>query len=70
MVGRVPIGSMISSWFIMYISVLALGIGVNSWKKNKMITFGVVGIGIVIGIEIGIGTGMEDDELLLNDDYF
>ena len=48
MVGRVPIGSMISSWFIMYISVLALGIGVNSWKKDKMITFGVVGIGIVI----------------------
>jgi hypothetical protein len=29
----------------MYILVLALGIYVNSWKKDKMITFGVVGAG-------------------------
>lgn len=62
MVGRVPIGSMISSWFIMYISVLALGIGVNSWKKNKMITFGVVGIGIVIVTIAGFLTGWPIDQ--------
>lgn len=57
MVGRVPIGSYISSWFIMYIIVLALGIGVNSWKKDKMITFGVVGIGIAVVTVAGIMTG-------------
>jgi hypothetical protein len=62
MVGRVPIGSMISSWFIMYISVLALGIGVNSWKKDKMITFGVVGIGIVIVTIAGFLTGWPIDQ--------
>ena len=62
MVGRVPIGSMISSWFIMYISVLALGIGVNSWKKDKMITFGVVGIGIVIVTITGFLTGWPIDQ--------
>jgi hypothetical protein len=62
MVGRVPIGSMISSWFIMYISVLALGIGVNSWKKNKMITFGVVGVGIVIVTIAGFLTGWPIDQ--------
>ncbi|MDP6260488.1 MAG: hypothetical protein QF852_06370 [Candidatus Marinimicrobia bacterium] len=62
MVGRVPIGSMISSWFIMYISVLAFGIGVNSWKKDKMITFGVVGIGIVIVTIAGFLTGWPIDQ--------
>jgi hypothetical protein len=62
MVGRVPIGSVISSWFIMYIIVLALGIGVNSWKKDKMITFGVVGIGLAVVTVAGIMTGWPLDQ--------
>ncbi len=62
MVGRVPIGSVISSWFIMYIIVLALGIGVNSWKKDKMITFGVVGVGIAAVTIAGIMTGWPLDQ--------
>ena len=62
MVGRVPIGSMVSSWFIMYIVVLSLGIGVNSWKKDKMITFGVVGVGVVIVTIAGMMTGWPIDQ--------
>ncbi|MCH7763935.1 MAG: hypothetical protein IIB95_09365 [Candidatus Marinimicrobia bacterium] len=62
MVGRVPIGSMISSWFIMYIIVLALGIGVNSWKKDKILTFGVVGAGLAIVTIAGMMTGWPLDK--------
>jgi hypothetical protein len=62
MVGRVPIGSLISSWVIMYISVLALGIGVNTWKKDKKITFGVVGVGIIIVTVAGMMTGWPLDK--------
>jgi hypothetical protein len=62
MIGRVPIGSVISSWFIMYILVLALGIYVNSWKKDKMITFGVVGAGIAIVTIAGMLTGWPLDK--------
>ncbi len=62
MVGRVPIGSIISSWFIMYIIVLALGIGVNAWKKDKKITFGVVGIGVAIVTIAGMMSGWPLDK--------
>lgn len=62
MVGRVPIGSMISSWFIMYLIVLALGIGVNSWKKDKRLTFGVVGAGVAIVTIAGMLTGWPLDK--------
>ena len=62
MIGRVPIGSLISSWFVMYILVLALGIYVNFWKKNKMITFGVVGIGLAIVTIAGMMTGWPLDK--------
>ena len=62
MVGRVPIGSLISSWGIMYIIVLALGIGVNTWKKDKKITFGVVGVGIIIVTVAGMMTGWPLDK--------
>ncbi len=51
MIGRVPLGSVISSWFVMYLLILIVGIGVNTWKKNRMITFVTVLIGI-IGVSI------------------
>ena len=35
MIGRVPIGSIISSWFIMYIAILIGGIVVNVIWRNK-----------------------------------
>jgi len=62
MVGRVPIGSVISSWVIMYIIVLALGIGINTWKKDKKITFGVVGVGVLIVTVAGVMTGWPLDK--------
>ncbi len=62
MVGRVPIGSMISSWFVLYILVLALGIFVNTWKRNNALTFGVVGSGIILITLAGFMTGWPVDE--------
>ena len=46
----------------MYVIVLALGVGVNSWKKDKMLTFGVVGGGIVIVTIAGMLTGWPLDK--------
>ena len=39
MIGRVPIGGIISSWFVMYIIVLCAGVYINSWKKDLKTTF-------------------------------
>jgi hypothetical protein len=49
MLGRVPIGSHISSWFILYLLVLVLGIAVNSWRRERLATLltVVVGFGVV-----------------------
>jgi len=48
MLGRVPIGSKISSWFVLYILVLLIAVMVNTWKKNRMWTFGTVGLGLFL----------------------
>jgi len=40
MLGRVPIGSLISSWTIMYILAFSIGIGINSYVKNRNVMFG------------------------------
>jgi len=48
MVGRVPIGSVISSWFVMYLIVLSAGIYINVWKKDMNTTFVFVAVGISI----------------------
>jgi hypothetical protein len=62
MLGRVPVGSFISSWFVMYILVLVVGIGVNSWLGNRMATFATVAIGLA-GVTIGgFATGWPVDK--------
>jgi hypothetical protein len=48
MLGRVPIGSYISSWFVMYVLVLLLGVGVNTWAKDRRITFISVAGGLLL----------------------
>lgn len=62
MLGRVPIGSKISSWFVMYLLVLFIGIGVNTWFKNRTITFLTVGGGLLIITIAGILTGFPVDQ--------
>ena len=57
MLGRVPIGSLISSWTIMYILAFSIGIGINSYVKNRNVMFGwilgscgaITGIGMTMG---------------------
>lgn len=57
MIGRVPIGSLISSWTIMYILAFSIGIGINSYAKNRNVMFGwilgscgaITGFGMTMG---------------------
>jgi len=51
MLGRVPIGGSISAWFILYIVVLALSAGVNTWFKNRTYTLASV-VGGVLAVTI------------------
>ena len=62
MIGRVPIGGLIPSWFIMYLLVLVAGIIANSIKKNKKITFGVVISGFLIITALGFYMGWPIDQ--------
>jgi len=62
MIGRVPLGSVISSWFVMYLLVLIIGIGVNTWKKDRMITFGTVAVGLISVTIAGMSMGWPVEE--------
>ena len=62
MVGRVPIGGVISSWFIMYLIVLFLGIYVNSIKKDKKVTFIFVAVGLSLVTIAGTIMGWPIDQ--------
>jgi len=62
MIGRVPIGGVISSWFVMYIIVLCSGIYINSWKKDLKTTFIFVAIGISLITISGVLMGWPIDQ--------
>ncbi len=62
MLGRVPIGSKISSWFVLYIFVLLSGIVVNSWKNNRILTFSTVGLGVMLVTIAGFYMGWPIDK--------
>ena len=57
MLGRVPIGSLISSWTIMYILAFSIGIGINSYVKNRNIVFGWIlgSCGLITGFGMTMG---------------
>ncbi|MEE9574265.1 MAG: hypothetical protein V3W20_14515 [Candidatus Neomarinimicrobiota bacterium] len=61
MLGRVPIGSKISSWFVLYLLVLLIGVMVNSWQKNRLLTFGTVGLGVLVVTIAGFMMGWPID---------
>ena len=62
MIGRVPLGSNISSWFILYLLVLISGIAVNVIFKNKQYTLGVVVGGIALVTLAGNSMGWPLDQ--------
>ena len=62
MVGRVPIGSVISSWFVLYLIVLSAGIYINIWKKDMKTTFVFVAVGISIVTIAGFMYGWPIDK--------
>jgi hypothetical protein len=62
MIGRVPLGSNISSWFILYLLVLIGGITVNSVFKNKQYTAIFVSVGIIVITSAGSSLGWPLDQ--------
>lgn len=62
MLGRVPIGGNISAWFILYIVVLALSAGVNTWFKNRVYTLVSVVGGVLIVTIAGFIMGWPVDQ--------
>ena len=62
MIGRVPLGSNISSWFILYLLVLIGGITVNSIFKNKQYTAIFVSVGIIVVTSAGSSLGWPLDQ--------
>ncbi|NOZ74815.1 MAG: hypothetical protein GXO90_05475 [FCB group bacterium] len=62
MLGRVPIGSKISTWFIMYMLMLIIGVVVNQTYKNRTITFATVGGGLLLITIAGFITGWPVDQ--------
>ena len=62
MIGRVPLGSYISSWFILYLLVLVGGIVVNSFFKNRQYTAIFVCVGIILVTAAGSSMGWPIDE--------
>ena len=57
MLGRVPVGSLISSWTIMYILAFSIGIGINSYVKNRNMVFGWIlgSCGLITGFGMTMG---------------
>ena len=62
MIGRVPLGSYISSWFILYLLILVAGIIVNTIFKNKQYTAITVLAGIILVTIAGSSMGWPVDE--------
>jgi|TARA_B110000438_G_scaffold259668_1_gene269237 hypothetical protein len=62
MIGRVPLGSNISSWFILYLLVLIGGIVVNTIFKNRQYTAIFVSIGIILVTAAGSSMGWPLDQ--------
>jgi len=62
MIGRVPAGGLISSWMIMYMLVLVLGIIVNTYFKHRQIVFGVVALGLLGVTLLGSSMGWPIDQ--------
>ena len=65
MLGRVPIGSLISSWTIMYILAFSIGIGINSYIKNRNIVFGWIlgSCGLITGFGMTMGWPIDQPEI-------
>ena len=57
MLGRVPVGSLISSWTIMYFLAFSIGIGINSYVKNRNMVFGWIlgSCGLITGFGMSMG---------------
>ena len=62
MLGRVPIGGNISAWFILYMVILAIGAGINTWLRNRIYTLVTVVGGLLIVTIAGFVMGWPVDQ--------
>ncbi len=63
MVGRVPLGSLISPWFVLYLIVLGGGIVSNSYFKDVKRTFQITTGGILVVTIAGFIAGWSPDSI-------
>ena len=62
MIGRVPIGSLVSSWMIMYLLVLVIGILINTYFRSRQLVFGWVALGLIGVTVLGSSMGWPIDQ--------
>ena len=62
MIGRVPIGSLISSWMIMYLLVLVIGILIKTYFRSRQLVFGWVALGLIGVTVLGSSMGWPIDQ--------
>ena len=62
MIGRVPAGGLISSWMIMYLLILIIGLYVHYLKKNNKITIYSTLAGLFLVSVAGMYTGWPVDK--------
>jgi len=62
MIGRVPVGSLISSWFVMYLTVLGVGVVLSGLVRDRRIIFGWVLFGLLFVTILGMQMGWPIDK--------
>ena len=62
MIGRVPAGGLISSWMMMYLLILIIGLYIHSLKKNNKITIYSTLAGLFLVSVAGMYTGWPVDK--------
>ena len=62
MIGRVPAGGLISSWMIMYLLILIIGLYIHYLKKNNKITIYFTLAGLFLISVAGMYTGWPVDK--------
>ncbi|MBC8479583.1 MAG: hypothetical protein H8D46_03885 [FCB group bacterium] len=59
MLGRVPIGQLISPWFILYLVVLGIGAATAPFIRDRRIIFGGVAVGLILVTILGFVYGWD-----------
>jgi hypothetical protein len=62
MLGRVPVGKLISGWYIAYLTILGIAALISPLIRDRRILFGIVGTGVVIVTIAGFWMGWDPQQ--------